>query len=324
VDEVEISWCIVNTAQRERLRECLDAVAVEKASMPFRTEVLVLDNFSQDGSAEMAEGHSAVDRVIALPRRRGKAENDSELIGAAHGRYCLLLNEDAMLRPGATAALRDALDNDPLAAAAGARLLRPDGREQPAAWRFPGWRTAIAGALLLHRRYSVMSGGDGAARRVDWAQSAAMLVRRDAVEAIGRLDPGYFVYSDETDLCRRLADRGRPTLYVPDAVAVHHEGLSTGPSAQRRIVEFARGRDRYLRTHIGSLSARLMRPLIAFPYLLRALAATVLPGHDSERYMMHVRATLDPSEGEGLREAAAAFNRRESARAADAVQRSRD
>ena len=273
-----------------------------------------MDNFSEDGSVELAQGHDAVDRVIALPRRRGKAHNDSELIGAAHGEYCLLLNEDAFLQPGATATLVDALDSNSSAAAAGAKLVQPDGKEQPSAWRFPTWGTVLAGAVFLHKAATVQSGRGSETVEVDWAQSAAMLLRRDAVESVGRLDPAYFVYSDETDLCKRLADRSWKTLHVPAAVAVHHEGLSTGASAERRIVEFARGRDRYLKTHVGKLAALAMRPLIAFPYLVRAAAATVLPGHDPERYMSHVRATINPGRGEGLKEAAAAYNLRASAR----------
>ena len=303
----ELSWCVVNTAQRERLRECLDSLDRERRLLAFPTEVLVLDNCSGDGSVEMARAHPAVDRVIALDRRRGKAENDSTLIAEATGELCMLLNEDAILRQGATAALREALEADPRSAAAGARLLRPDGTEQPSAWAFPGWRTALAGALFLHRRLTVQSGGSGV-RRVDWAQSAAMLLRRERALEVGLLDPTFFVYSDETDLCRRFADRGWSTLHVPEAIAVHHEGLSTGASARRRIVEFARGRDRYLRKHLGPRQAIAMRPLIAFPYLARAVAAVFLPGHDARRYLWHVEATLAPGRGEGLREAAARFN----------------
>lgn len=308
MEGIELTWCVVNTAQRDLLGSCLDALLAEKRSLPFGTEVIVLDNCSLDGSVELAESHPATDRVIALDAREGKAANDSRLIRAASGRYCMLLNEDAILQPGASAALREALLADPSAAAAGAKLLRPDMREQPSAWRFPGWVTAIAGALLLHGRFTVQSGG-GKAGRVDWAQSAAMLIDRERALAIGCLDESYFVYSDETDLCRRLADRGWTTLHVPDATAVHLEGLSTGESAHRRIVEFARGRDRYLRTHLGVMQALAIRPLLAFPYLLRAAAAVVLPGHDPRRYLWHVAATLRPRRGEGLREAAERFNR---------------
>lgn len=308
----ELSFCIVNTGQRELLLKGLDAVAQEVASLPFATEVLVLDNASEDGSAQAARAHPVTTDVIALDRRRGKAENDSALLQRARGRYGLLLNEDSELRPGATLALHAALEADPRAGAAGARLLRPDGREQPAAWRFPTVRSALTAALLLHRR-NVQSGGNGT-RVVDWAQSAALLVRREAAEQVGWLDERFFVYSDEVDFARRLADAGWRTLHVPEAVAVHHEQLSTGGVPERRIVEFSRNRDLYMRLHHGTAAARAVRWLTAIPYALRALAALVLPGHDPRRYARHVTATLQPGKGEGIREAAAAFNAARDAR----------
>ena len=307
VDQIEVTWCVVNTAQRERLSECLDALLAERDLCDFATEAIVLDNCSLDGSVEMASAHPVVDRVIAVDRRQGKAASDSQLIEAANGRFCLLLNEDAILEPGATAKLREELLANPSAAAAGANLLRPNGKRQPCAWRFPSWKTVLAGALLLHNRVTVQSGGESTIT-VDWAQSAAMLVTRERAIEIGCLDTNYFVYSDETDFCRRLADRGWTTLHVPGAVATHHEGLSTGASAHRRIVEFGRGRNRYLTTHIGKAQAILMRPFIAFPYALRWVAALALPGHDAVRYRWHIDAALRPGRGEGMRESAARFN----------------
>jgi GT2 family glycosyltransferase len=278
----------------------------EREAVPFATEVLVLDNGSEDGSAEAARAHPAVDQVFAPERRRGKATNDSELLQRATGRYALLLNEDSELQPGATGALHAALEAEPRAGAAGARLLRPDGAQQASAWRFPTVRTALAAAVLLHRR-NVQSTGD-ATREVDWAQSAALLVRRAAAEQIGWLDERFFVYSDEVDFAKRLRDAGWHTLYVPGAVAVHHEQLSTGGVPERRIVEFARNRDLYMRLHHGPHAARAVRWLTAIPYALRAVAALVLPGHDPRRYARHVTATLRPGRGEGIREAADAFN----------------
>ena len=305
---VEVSYCVVNTQQRELLLRCLDAIAREQAALDFETEVLVLDNASNDGSAGAARRHPSTSEVIALERRRGKGENDSALLQRAQGRLCLLLNEDSELLPGATQALREALDADPRAAAAGARLNRPDGRQQPSAWRFPTPLTALVGALFLHRRYTVQSRGDDV-REVDWAQSAALLVRRDAAEQIGWFDPAFFVYSDEVDFCKRLRDAGWRTLYVPEAVAIHHEQLSTGAVPERRIVELSRNRDRYMRKHHSRASAWAVRLLTAFTYGLRAIAAVALPGHDPRRYLRHVTATLRPAQGEGLREAAHEHNR---------------
>jgi N-acetylglucosaminyl-diphospho-decaprenol L-rhamnosyltransferase len=306
--EIELSYCVVNTAQRELLLRGLDAIAGERESLPFASEVLVLDNASGDGSAVDARAHPAVDEVIALERRQGKALNDSELLRRARGRYALLLNEDSELRPEATLALWLALQERPRAACAGAQLVRPDGSAQACAWRFPTVATAMAGALMLHRSYVVQSTGTRI-REVDWCQSSALLVRRAAAAEVNYLDPDFFVYSDEVDFARRLRDAGWSSVYVPAAVAIHHEQLSTGSVPERRIVELSRARDMYMHKHHSPAQARAVRWLTAWSYALRTLAALALPGHDPHRYWRHVTATLMPSRGEGLREAADAYNR---------------
>jgi GT2 family glycosyltransferase len=145
--------------------------------------------------------------------------------------------------------------------------------------------------------------------QVGWVQSAAMLVRRSAAAGVGFFDPAFFVYSDETDLCKRLHDAGGRILWVGSAEAVHHEQLATDRGAERRVIEFHRGRDRYMRKHHSAAVALAARLLGAWSYAVRALAATVLPGHDPRWYGLHARAALSPGRGEGLREAAEAYNR---------------
>ena len=162
---VELSYCVVNTEQRQLLRYCLDSIARERAAVPFETEVIVLDNASRDGSAGTARAHGATTEVIALEQRRGKGENDSTLLRRARGRYVLLLNDDAELEPGATTALHEALAARPEAAIAGATLVTHAGRQEPSAWRFPGPLTALLTALYLHRRFVVQSRGSEHPRR---------------------------------------------------------------------------------------------------------------------------------------------------------------
>jgi N-acetylglucosaminyl-diphospho-decaprenol L-rhamnosyltransferase len=306
-EEIELSFCVVNTSQRELLLRGLDAIARERATLPFATEALVLDNGSNDGSAQAAREHPAVDETIAVGERRGKGLNDSELLRRAKGRYALLLNEDSELKPGAALALYEALQARPDAACAGAALRRPDGAPQASAWRFPTPITALAGALFLHRRLVVQSRGTQT-REVDWCQSAAVLVRTEAAKQVGYLDPAFFVYSDEVDFAKRLRDAGWRSLWVPAAAAIHHEQLSTDTIPERRIVEMARNRDLYMRKHHNPNAARAVRWLTAWAYAERALAALMLPGHSAARYWRHVTATLHPERGEGLREVAAAYN----------------
>ncbi len=309
--DVEVTFCVVNTEQRELLLRGLDAIGRERDAVPFPTETIVLDNGSRDGSADAARAHPAVDRTIVHAERRGKALNDSELLREARGRYALLLNEDSELLPGATVELWNALEGRTRAALAGARLLRPDGAPQACAWRFPSPLTALAGALFLSRAITVQSRGERV-REVDWCQSSALLVRRDAAAEVGYLDPDFFVYSDEVDFAYRLRRAGWRSVFVPRARAIHHEQLATGAVPERRIVELSRNRDLYMRKHHSPAAARAVRWLTATAYAERALAALVLPARvrrgAPRRLWRHVTATLQPERGEGLREAAERYN----------------
>jgi N-acetylglucosaminyl-diphospho-decaprenol L-rhamnosyltransferase len=222
----------------------------------------------------------------------------------AQGEYCLLLNEDSELRPGAMAALLAALADDPKAAAATPQLLDSDSAPVPSAWRFPGVGTAAIGALFLHRWLTVQSKGTET-RQVDWAQSSALMVRREAAAAVDYMDPAFFVYYDECDFAKRLADAGWHSLFVPAAEAVHHDQLSTDlAKGLPRIVEFHRNRDLYMRKHHGRVAALTVRLLTAWSYALRALAATVLPNRPARIMWAHARQALFPNRGESLRDRA--------------------
>jgi GT2 family glycosyltransferase len=298
-----LSYCVVNTNGREYLLACLAAI---EAAHPedVEREILVLDNASEDGSAEAVRALGGEIRLLALDRRTGKAENDSTLMREAQGRYCLLLNEDSELRPGAVEALLAAMEREPKAAAATPQLLDSDGEPVPCAWGFPGVGAALAGALFLHRRLTVQSKGS-AVRSVDWAQSSALMVRREAAAAVGYMDPEFFVYYDECDFAKRLREAGWHSLYVPWAEAVHHDQLSTDLAAGLpRIVEFHRNRDLYMRKHHGRGAALAVRLLTAWSYALRALAASVLPKQPAPIYRAHARQALFSGRGESLRDRA--------------------
>jgi hypothetical protein len=272
-------------------------------------ELLVLDNASADGSAEAVRERHPEARLFALERRTGKADNDSLLLREARGRYCLLLNEDSELRDGAVRALLDALEGEPRAAVAGAQLLTSAGEPTACAWRLPDIPWALAAAVFLQDRVAVESTGANV-REVGWVQSSAALVRREAGEQVGFFDSDFFVYSDETDFCKRLRDAGWRILFVPGARAVHHDQLGTDPASMaRRIVEFHRNRDRYFRKH-GMTATRLTWKICwTWAYLARAAVAALLAGRDPRRYLLHARQELFPGRGEGIREAAEAHNR---------------
>ena len=298
-----LSYCVVNTNGREYLLACLAAI---EATHPegMEAEVLVLDNASDDGSAAAVRERYPGARLIERERRTGKGENDSTLLREAKAPYCLLLNEDSELKSGAAAALVAALEADQRAAASKPRLLDSDENPVPCAWRFPGVGTALAGALFLHRLFTVQS-SDWETRKVEWAQSSALLVRREAAARVGYFDPTFFVYFDECDFAKRLADAGWHSLFVPGALAVHHDQLSTDLAAGLpRIVEFHRNRDLYMRKHHGRGAAFAVRVLTAWSYAVRSLAALVIPGQPADVYRAHARQALFPGRGTSIRDRA--------------------
>jgi len=298
----------VNTNGRDYLLDCL--AAIERVHPPgVERELLVLDNASADGSADAVRERHPEARLFALERRTGKADNDSLLLREARGRYCLLLNEDSELQENAVQALLDALKADSGAAAAGAQLLTSSGEPTACAWRLPDIPWALAAAVFLQDAVAVQSTG-GRVREVGWVQSSAMLVRRAAAEQVGWLDGDFFVYSDETDFCKRLRDAGWRILFAPAARAVHHDQLGTdAASMRRRIVEFHRNRDRYFRKHGLTLTRLIWKACWTWAYLARAAVAALVPGRDARRYLLHARQELFPGRGEGIRDAAEAHNR---------------
>jgi N-acetylglucosaminyl-diphospho-decaprenol L-rhamnosyltransferase len=298
-----LSYCVVNTNGRDYLLACLAAIN-RTHPQGVEQEILVLDNASSDGSAAAVRERGGDIRLIERDRRTGKGENDSTLMREAKGRYCLLLNEDSELRPGAAAGLIEALDADPKAAAATAQLLSSGDEPVPCAWRFPGVGTALSGALFLHRWLTVQSKGSST-RRVDWGQSSALLVRREAAAQVDFMDPDFFVYYDECDFAKRLSDAGWHSLFVPAAKAVHHDQLSTDlGKGLPRIVEFHRNRDLYMRKHHGRVAALAVRGLTAWSYAVRALAATALPNRPADVYWAHARQALLPGRGTSIADAA--------------------
>ena len=129
------------------------------------------------------------------------------------------------------------------------------------------------------------------------------MVRREAAAAVGYMDPDFFVYYDECDFAKRLAEAGWHILFVPGAEAVHHDQLSTDlAKGLPRIVEFHRNRDLYMRKHHGRAAALAVRVLTAWSYA-RARAGRARPPRPAGAvYWAHARQALFPSRGESIRD----------------------
>lgn len=268
-----LSGIVVSFNTRDLLRDCLRSFAQECVQLPGTplVEVLVIDNASSDGSAEMVEKEFAAApvpvRLIRSAINLGFGGANNRAIQEASGKYLVLLNSDAFLHPGALRLALQHMESNPAAGLGGGCLVGRDGSRQPSARHFHSvWRdwlvmTGISSRFPHSRFFNPLDYGWGdpvAPVAVDWVPGAFWLLRREALKTAGLFDPRFFLYYEETDLCHRIRAAGFEVLYWPDVVVTHLGGESSRqlrPAKAARISQSELWRMRsmllYYRKHHG-------------------------------------------------------------------------
>ncbi len=265
VGEPDVSVVMVTFNRWDLTRQALALLA--EVTEP-RYEVIVVDNASSDGTSEHL-GDVGGAQVLRNPRNLGFGPANNQGAAMARGRYLLLLNSDAWVRPGWLAPLVDVADADPTVAAVAPKLLYPDARLQEAGsivWRDARVRQYGDGDLPNKPEYLFR-------RTVDYASAACLLVRRSAFIAVGGFDPRFApMYCEDVDLCLALAAGPGRVVYQPRSVVEHIRGASGSGGVQAARVERNR---RLLRARWRSLLDR--RP----PESRRVEPSGILGGRDA-------------------------------------------
>ena len=274
---IVVSWNV-----RELLRRCLASLSASPsaASPRIEIEIIVVDNASADGSADMVRAEFPQVRLIANDENRGFTAANNQGLAASQGRHLLLLNPDTEIVGDALATMVGYMDAHPRIGALGPQLRYPDGRLQPSRRRFPTFATALVESTVIQQwwpdnrllqRYYMADTPDDAVQPADWLVGACLLVRRQAYEQIGGLDEGFFMYSEELDWCKRLKDAGWEVVYLPTATIIHHEGKSSEQVAPARHIYFQSSKVRYFRLHHGPLQAEVLRYFLLTTYVYQML-----------------------------------------------------
>ncbi|MCX2727139.1 glycosyltransferase [Thermomicrobium sp. 4228-Ro] len=287
---LDVSVVIVSYRSRAHLPGCLDSVQQSLEASQLRGEVIVVDNASPDGSADLVATHYPWVRLVANSANRGFAAAANQGIQLARGRVIVLLNPDARLVGEALGRLVRFLDQHPTAGAVGPRLRYPDGRTQPSRRRFPTLLTGFLESTLVQdywrdnrvlRRYYVADRSDDELQEVDWLVGACLAIRREALATVGLFDERFFLYSEEVEWFWRVRRAGWRVYYLPDAEVVHAEGGSSEPESAFRQIAFDTAKVQLFRSLYGPLAAEVLRAFLLLTYAVRFAreAAKWLVGH---------------------------------------------
>jgi len=260
---MDLSIVIVNWNTRALLSDCLDSVLAHCGNLA--TEIFVVDNASEDGSADMVARCFPQVRLIRNADNRGFAAANNQAFEQASGRHVLLLNNDTLVHGDVLATSVRYLDAHPEAGAMGCRVENADGSTQFTCSEFPTLGNLVLQTLGLNRlrrgpaflrRYQMLDWDRDDERDVEVISGCYLMVRREVLDQVGVLDEAFFCYGEETDWCRRIADAGWALRFAAVGRITHFGSGTTRSLNHRRDLMLTEGTVRLHRKH-GGLGAGL-------------------------------------------------------------------
>jgi len=261
----DLSVIVVNYNAGDHLMRCLTSVYA--AAGDATLEVFVIDNASRDGSAARAKESFPGIALVQNRDNRGFAAAVNQGLRASAAPFAFVLNPDAEVSLGTLGALVKLARERPRAALLGPLIRNSDGSLYPSGRTFPSISEAVGHAFVgpfrpdnrFTRRYTMAGWDRTTEREVDWVSGSAMLLRREALDQVGMLDEGFFLYGEELDLCTRLAGRGWKVVFTPEVEVTHEGGVSTGRSRRMNLIH-SRSIYRYYRKHRATGWRRALMP----------------------------------------------------------------
>lgn len=279
---MDLSILIVNWNTRDLLAGCLESLPQAVGVRPY--EIIVVDNGSTDGSTAVVRACYPEIHLVENRENLGFVRATNQAIAISRGRFLLLLNSDTVAPPESLARMVEFMDHHPDVGACGPKLVNPDGSFQASYAHFPTLLSESLSVFGLNRRLygpyhpSPPPRPDDRPGPVDWLPGACLLLRRQAIEAIGPLDEGFWMYSEDTDLCYRIHRAGWKVYYLPDVEIIHLGGASSRQCRPESVGRLYRSKMRFFRKHYGFLPTFCLGLAIAAAYGVKfGIAVMTLP-----------------------------------------------
>lgn len=273
---VDVSIIIVNWNTREPLYNCIMSIYKNMTGRSF--EIIVVDNASSDGSADMVRSEFANVKLITNTENRGFAAANNQGIRASKGRYILLLNSDTIVLNNSidkTVAFADAHEQ---VAVIGCRVLNPDKTLQPTCFMFPSVVNMLLSSSYLYKlfprnrffgREQMTWWNRDDICQVDVVTGCFMLVRRKAIDQVGMMDEWFFMYGEETDWCYRFKQTGWKVMFTPMSTIIHLGGQSSRKVKAEMLIELRLSILKFIGKHHGWLKHKTACFLIILFFVVR-------------------------------------------------------
>lgn len=242
---MDLSIVIVSWKVRDLLKKNLEAIFKSTGGISF--EVFVVDNKSSDGTFEMVSQEFPQVNLILNNVNAGFAKANNQAIEMAQGKYVLLLNPDMRVFPDTLSRMFDFMERRTDAGIASCRLVKESGENIPHLRKFPTLLDQLAVVLKIPHVYPeildnyLMRDFDYAKEAdVDSVRGAFFMIRREVIDAIGKLDERYFVWFEEVDYCKRVINAGMKVVYNPEAKCIDYIGKSFSQVKRGRTQDYFR------------------------------------------------------------------------------------
>lgn len=283
----DLSIIILSYKSKADLQRLLPSVFASQTRLSFET--LVVDNGSNDGTAEWVENQIATAKYPLLKliknQNTGFAHGNNLGIRQAAGKYVLLLNPDTQVEPDTLETMVGFMEERPEVGISGCRVQKPDGGLDLACRRkFPNPWNAFARLFLLSRKnYNLLDRDENLPQQVDSVMGAFLLIRRSVMEKIGLLDESFFMYGEDLDWCWRCKAAGYQVWYYPKAKITHFKGSSSKKAPFRALKWFHDAMWIFYRKHYAGQYPFVLNWLVWLGIYGRLAALVILNAFKKEK-----------------------------------------
>lgn len=262
---IDVSIILVSYNTKDLTKNCLKSIYEKTQNIDF--DVFVVDNSSTDGSVEMIQNEFPQVHLIKNKENKGFGAANNIAIKQSKAKYIFCLNTDTILLNNSAKIFFDFMEKEQNqnVGACGGIMLDADGHKTYLEFKFP---SLLDFSFLIKNKKNNQDLSKN--KEVDWMGGANLFLRKSCLESVGLFDENFFMYFEETDLCKRIKNHGFRIFFVPESVIIHYEGASFGKNniinfEKTRI--FAQSKCYYFKKHYGNFSVIIIKILYIFSQL---------------------------------------------------------